>query len=97
MKYRVEFQQLHKGDVRPTDDGESISAHALNPGDVALLPNVGDYVSCGPSSTRSTDEYTAPRGRVKSKLFHYWGDEMCSINIVIEDIPNDDWGALSKS
>lgn len=99
MKYRVELQPLHKGDVRPTDDGQSISAHSFDDEvGVALLPQVGDYVDCQPSTTRSSEEYVAPAGHVKSRLFTYFGDETCHINIVLEEVTDKAvWGALVES
>lgn len=97
MKYRVEFQPMYKGAVRPSDDGESISAHSFDgPGGVALLPNVGDYVHCTASTTRTEEEFVAPMGKVKSRLFTYFGDEICLINIVVEEVDLGDFAALSK-
>lgn len=99
MKYHVEFQPMSKGDTRPTDDGQSISAHSFDgESGVALLPQVGDFVHCQPSTTRSAEEYAAPAGRVKSRLFTYFGNESCYINIVLEEVDDKAvWAALIKS
>lgn len=97
MKYYVEFQPITKGASRPTDDGESSAAHKFetNAQGVALLPNVGDFVHCTGMGDRGND-YVRPSGRVKSRLFTYFGNESCGINIVVEEVSEAEFAALIK-
>lgn len=95
MKYHVEFQPLPKGRERPLDDGESSAAHSFEgPEGVALLPNIGDHVHLDPIGRPNHASFS---GRVKSRFFMYFGNETCSINIVLEEVPDDDFAALIKS
>jgi hypothetical protein len=94
MKYHVNFQSIPRGNRRPADDGPASAAHSFE-GDagVALLPNVGDYVSM---NRHGRKDFVAVNGRVKSRYFIYFDDLTCAINIVVEEVPDEDFAALIK-
>ena len=87
MKYHVQFQQMGQNG-RPIDHP---SASDFETDGLGVVPNVGDYVEL------VTDDPDAPRysGRVKSRLFRYFNNQTCAINLVVEDT-KDDWGAVIK-
>ena len=96
MKYHLNYQQMHKGAKRPSDDEEAtVRVEVSSEGGFALLPIVGDFVHIDNSST----DMDSVNGRVRSRLFTYYlntpSEDNCIINIVIEDT-DDDWGALIK-
>lgn len=94
MKYSFDFQQMHKGAKRPSDDGEIVGVSFDSDSDFALIPSVGDVVQIPEAEGRG-----AVNGVVKSRLFRYMRvrDEIfCSVNIVVEDRDDIDWGALIK-
>ncbi len=68
MKYHVEFQPLRKGRTRPDDDGESSAAHKFDTTahELELLPNIGDHVSLQGNHSRTENDYTTFRVKVKS-------------------------------
>jgi hypothetical protein len=91
MKYQITFQALAKGASRPTDHA-SASDFSTETEQLALIPSVGDLVHIEPMSKPNAPRYS---GRVKSRLFSYFGDENCSINIVVEDIDEPEAWALA--
>lgn len=93
MKYHIAFQQLSRGALRPTDH-PSASDFTTEVGELALIPNVGDLVQIIPSGRPDAPGYD---GRVKSRLFRYFNDESCGINIVVEDTDEPEaWGFAIK-
>ncbi|MDL5595677.1 hypothetical protein PGC34_07100 [Pseudomonas kribbensis] len=93
MKYSIDYQQLHKGQHRPTDDGVIVGVSFDSESGFALIPNVGDVVDV-PEMGGHCGVY----GVVKSRLFTYTrlGDELfCGINIVVEEA-DIDHGTLIK-
>lgn len=93
MKYHVAFQQLSRGALRPTDH-PSASDFSAEVGELALIPNVGDLVHIIPMGKPDAPSYN---GRVKSRLFRYFNDESCAINIVVEDTDEEEaWGLAVK-
>lgn len=93
MKYHINFQELSRGAKRPTDHA-SASDFSTETGELALIPNVGDLVVLTPMNTPGAPNYS---GRVKSRLFNYFNDESCSINIVVEDVDEPEaWAAAIK-
>lgn len=94
MKYSIDFQQMHKGAKRPSDDGDIVGVSFDSDSGFALIPNVGDVVEIP-----EVEDHAGVRGVVKSRLFHYmrFREEIsCSINIVVEERDDIDWGALIK-
>lgn len=94
MKYSIDYQQLHKGQIRPSDDGDIVSVSFDSEAGFALIPNVGDVVNIP-----EMEGHAGVSGVVKSRLFNYLrsGDQLfCGINIVVEDSDDIDWGALIK-
>ncbi|KAB2759916.1 hypothetical protein F9K81_00180 [Brucella anthropi] len=89
MKYYVTFQEFGPNG-RPIDHP---SASDFETDGLGMIPNVGDYVQLVAMSKPDAPQYS---GRVKSRLFRYFNDETCGINIVVEDNKNDDWGAVIK-
>nr|WP_152742249.1 hypothetical protein [Pseudomonas sp. MWU12-2323] len=84
---------MHKGQARPSDDGDIVGVSFDSESGFALIPNVGDVVNV-PEMEGRCGVY----GVVKSRLFTYLrsGDEIyCGINIVVEDV-DIDHGALIK-
>jgi hypothetical protein len=95
VKYTVNFQPLHKGSARPSDDGDASAAHEFESREVAtILPNVGDYVQMLRHPDR--EEYVQVEGRVKSRLFTYYGNETCFVNIVVEEVDGKEFAGLIK-
>jgi hypothetical protein len=45
IQYRIDYQELSKGSVRPSDDGEVVGIEATDETGSVIIPNVGDYVS----------------------------------------------------
>lgn len=88
MKYYVGFQQM--GDNGRPIDHPSASDFETN--SLGMLPNVGDYVQIIPMGKPDAPTYD---GRVKSRLFRYFNNESCAINIVVEDT-EDGWGEVIK-
>jgi len=96
MKYYVEYQYLPKGAHRPLDDGRVVDIQLTEPGEIALLPNVGDYVSIDNSAHSELSKGFS--GKVASRLFRYINHDAgknCCINIVVAE-DDDDWGKLVK-
>jgi hypothetical protein len=91
MKYHVSFQRLPKGAERPIDHPSASDFETDDKGH-AMIPNVGDYVQI---IAMGKPEAPAYDGRVRSRLFRYFNDESCGINIVVEE-DGDDWGKLVK-
>jgi hypothetical protein len=93
MQYSIDYQQLHKGQKRPSDDGDIVGVTFDSESGFALIPNVGDVVNV-PEMGGHCGVY----GVVKSRLFTYHrsGEEIyCGINIVVEEV-DIDHGALIK-
>jgi hypothetical protein len=90
MKYYVQFQEFSPHTGRPIDHSSEADFETSDSG---IIPQVGDYVNIlAVKDPKVSPSYS---GRVKSRLFTYFGNESCGINIVVE--PNgDDWGALIK-
>ena len=94
MKYSIDYQQLHKGQVRPSDDGDVVGVSFDSEAGFALIPNVGDVVSIP-----EMEGHVCISGVVKSRFFSYLrsGEQLfCAINIVVEDRGDIDWEALIK-
>ena len=91
MKYYVTFQQM--GDHGRPVDHPSQSDFETDDKGFALIPSVGDYVQIIAIGNEDAPNYS---GRVKSRLFRYFGHEGCGINIVVEDTPEDNWGLVIK-
>lgn len=93
MKYHITFQQLSRGAYRPTDH-VSASDFSTETEKLALIPSVGDLVNIEPMNNPNAPRYD---GRVKSRLFSYFGNENCTINIVVEDTDEPDaWAQAIK-
>jgi hypothetical protein len=85
---------MHKGQKRPSDDGDIVGVSFESESGFALIPNVGDVVNIP-----ELEGHSAVFGVVKSRLFNYLrsGEELyCGINIVVEERDDIDWGALIK-
>ncbi|MCL6684034.1 hypothetical protein [Sphingomonas alba] len=93
MKYSMDFQYMPRGHDRPLDDGEIVGL-SVDQSQFALIPAVGDYVQLEPMT--SDADHARFSGRVKSRLFRYFGNEHCGINIVIEETDDAVWGGLIK-
>ena len=94
MKYSIDYQQLHKGNLRPSDDGDVVGVEFESESGFALIPNVGDVVHVPAMEGR-----VSVTGLVRTRLFSYTrvGAELyCGINIVVEEHDDIDWGALIK-
>lgn len=94
MKYSIDYQQLHKGLPRPSDDGDIVGVEFDSESGFALVPNVGDVVSIP-----EMKGHAGVSGVVKTRLFRYLrtDDEIyCSINIVVEERDDINWDALIK-
>lgn len=90
MKYYVTFQEFSKQTGRPIDHP---SASDFETDGLGMLPTVGDYVHLEPLKDRDAPRYS---GRVKSRLFTYFDDTRCGINIVVEESDDDKWGEVIK-
>lgn len=90
MKYSVTFQQMGQHG-RPIDHPSEADFETDEKG-FGMLPNVGDFVQV----MASNSDAPSYSGKVISRLFRYYGEHGCGINIVVEDNPNDDWGKLIK-
>lgn len=93
MKYTYDFQYLPKGNTRPSDDGVVVPVETDENG-FALAPLVGDYVHIMESP--DTEGHATFSGRVRSRLFTYFGTRHCGVNIVVEEVDDEVWGALIK-
>ena len=91
MKYHLEFQYMPKGHGRPLDDGAVLG---LETEDTAVIPNVGDYVDL--IEMEETKDRSHFHGRVRSRLFRYFGLRTCTVNLVVEEVEGDVWGELIK-
>lgn len=93
VKYSIDYQQLHRGQKRPSDDGVIVGIEFESESGFALIPNVGDVVNIP-----EREGYCGVYGVVKSRLFTYQrvgSEQFCSINIVVEEV-DIDHGALIK-
>ncbi len=94
MNYSLTYQYMPSGNARPEDGGETIELNTSDdPCSFYLIPNIGDYVEI--QNPADGDSFA---GMVKSRLFNYFrtdGNNLCRINIVIEET-GDDWGVLIK-
>ena len=93
MKYSVDFQYMPRGQARPLDDGEVIGL-SVDESQFALIPSVGDHVHI--VQMTQNPEHATFTGRVRSRLFTYFGKEHCGINIVVEEVDDSVWGELIK-
>lgn len=93
MKYSYDFQYMARGSARPSDDGEVVGV-TVDDTQFAVIPNVGDYVNI--VQITKEPEYATFTGRVRSRLFTYFGKEHCGINIVVEEVDEAIWGELIK-
>jgi hypothetical protein len=96
IQYRIDYQELSKGSVRPSDDGEVVGIEATDETGSVIIPNVGDYVSIDNDGDEQGRSSFA--GKVRSWLFRYVraGEKMwCIVNIIVEHT-EDDWGLLVK-
>lgn len=94
MKYSIDYQQLHKGHQRPSDDGDVVGVEFESESGFALIPNVGDVVH-----VPAMEGHVSVKGVVKTRLFSYTrvGEKLyCGINIVVEERDDINWGALIK-
>jgi len=91
MKYHISFQELSTNAARPTDhvSASDFSAEANEP---VLIPNVGDLVNIVPMMKADAPSYS---GRVKSRLFTYFNDESCAVNIVVDSTEEPEAWALA--
>ena len=89
MKYMVQFQQWDPRIGRPIDEPCSADYEA---DDLAVVPNVGDYVQAIALSTGGRQM----EGRVRSRLFRYFNAESCGITIVLDDADDIPWGEFVK-
>jgi hypothetical protein len=89
MKYQVSFQYLPRGAERPIDHS---SASDFETDGLGMLPNVGDYVQIIRLATKEAPNYS---GRVRSRLFRYFENDSCGVNIVVEE-DEEGWGRLIK-
>ncbi|MGU3492924.1 hypothetical protein ACLBXM_02680 [Xanthobacteraceae bacterium A53D] len=93
MKYLVQFQELAAGSARPTDH-PSASDYETDAGGLGALPQVGDYVHIIRMDSQDAPEY---EGRVRSRLFRYFKNETCAINIVVDSSGDGaEWGKVIK-
>jgi hypothetical protein len=98
MRYSITYQQLHKGNSRPSDDNIMEAILIEDGGPLVPIPNIGDHVYV--ENGRDRKETIA--GRVRSRFFRYIcpGTDPtlhgCHINIVVEEIPHAEYGALVK-
>ncbi len=90
MRYYVSFQEMGKQHGRPIDH---MSSSDFETDGLGMLPNVGDYVQVEPVGKPEAPRFS---GRVRSRLFTYFNNESCRVNIVVEDREGDDWGAVIK-
>ena len=88
MKYRFQYQYKDLDAARP--DGAQIEKLEYEAGELILLPSVGDSVSLRPTAA-------GPRSyRVLTRHFSYVGGEWCFINIVVTDLPPEQYAARLK-
>lgn len=90
MKYSVQFQEFNPQSGRPIDQPCEADFETTDSG---MIPQVGDVVNIIARDPANSPAYT---GRVKSRLFTYFGEGHCGINIVVEDDGKIDWGKLIK-
>lgn len=71
-------QQLHKGQIRPSDDGDIVGVSFDSEAGFALIPNVGDVVNIP-----EMEGHAGVSGVVKSRLFNYLtGEKPVSAELV---------------
>ncbi|HII2982876.1 TPA: hypothetical protein ACY2HE_004268 [Yersinia enterocolitica] len=94
MKYSIEYQVIHAGMSRPSDDGQIAGISFESNDGSGLIPDVGDFVSFENNAPRA-----AAAGIVKTRYFRYTrvGEELyCEINIVLIDENKVVWDELIK-
>lgn len=94
VKYSIDYQQLHAGHQRPSDDGDVVGVEFESESGFALIPNVGDFVH-----VPAMEGHVSVKGVVKTRLFSYTrvGEQLfCGINIVVEERDDINWGVLIK-
>jgi hypothetical protein len=95
MKYSVTFQELPNGALRPIDH-PTASDFETDENGFGMIPNVGDFVHL----IAMGEEGATYEGRVRTRLFRYFGSDTCGINIVVETgVPASDdveWGKHIK-
>lgn len=97
MKYGIDFQFMHKGSKRPSDDGIVVGIEADDSTGTVILPSVGDYVDI--MNGGKDAERASFAGRVRSRLFRYirvGADVHCAVNIVVEEVDPEVFGELVK-
>lgn len=90
MQYSVQFQEFNPKSGRPIDEPCEADFKTTDSG---MIPQVGDIVNIIARDPANSPAYS---GRVKSRLFTYFGDNFCGITIVVEPDDNIDWGKLIK-
>ena len=94
MKYYVSFQEF--GDNGRPIDHPTHSDFETDDKGFGMIPNVGDYVQI----IKMGGEGAAFDGKVRSRLFRYFGGEgaeqSCGINIVVDTTDDGKWGELIK-
>jgi hypothetical protein len=91
VKYVIDYQYMPEGAARPIDDGEIVGIEATDKGGLVILPNVGDFVRL------DREGGSQFRGRVVTRYFSHdyaGGDWICVVNIVVAEVPGQDWGNL---
>jgi hypothetical protein len=93
MKYGLEFQRFNHDTQRPEDIQSS--AYIDNISSSLTIPNVGDFVHLEALGGETSAHFS---GQVKSRLFRYFNNETCAINIVVDTNPRDEipWEELVK-
>lgn len=95
MKYHVQFQEMGKNG-RPIEHPTHSDFETDDKG-FGMIPSVGDYVQI----IKMAGEGAAFDGKVRSRLFRYFGGEgqvepSCAINIVVDTADDGKWGELVK-
>lgn len=90
MKYQVFYQQWAAGAARPSETNSFADRYEMTVEEVAALPQVGDHVNLV-----DFEGQHELRGVVMSRLF-VLGKDFTTVNIVVKDDPNTDWGLLIK-
>jgi hypothetical protein len=89
VRFYISFQQMgFNGRPIPRPPASDFATDASG-----MLPNVGDYVQVISEGPQNALNYS---GRVRSRLFRYLGGDSCTINVVVEEDANVDWGAVIK-
>ncbi len=92
MKYIVSFQYLPKGADRPIHHPSESDFQTDEKG-FGMIPAVGDYAQI---IRLGSKDFPAYDGRVRSRLFQYFGKDRCGINIVVEEDDGEGWGKVIK-